>query len=263
MNAGQHEQGQSLQLEGNLIGHENVVRSCIQLFDGDYATASRDKTIRVWKHETWQCSQVLRDHQNWVQDLINVEKYFCSCSDDKKIKLFAKNQRQVSLLTAQFAKSQEHEEKAWSCIITLLGHESYVMRLQYSALNNMIISCSSDGTLKLWTFQKKLTDLKKDDHYAFHTLKGHSNCVYSLHTPADEDDVIISGDEGGELIKWSIQQSRVTTKQEEGHLGCVNFIMTHKNTIVTTGDDKLLKLWDKQLKNVLKQLVTPSYIYII
>jgi hypothetical protein len=33
-------------MEGDLIGHENVCKSCIFLNDGDFATGSRDKTIR-------------------------------------------------------------------------------------------------------------------------------------------------------------------------------------------------------------------------
>lgn len=46
----------------NFIGNDNVIRSCLLLPDGDYVTASRDKTIkyliknikniRIWSGET-------------------------------------------------------------------------------------------------------------------------------------------------------------------------------------------------------------------
>ncbi len=36
----------NLNMDGDLIGHENVCKSCILLNDGDLATGSRDKTIR-------------------------------------------------------------------------------------------------------------------------------------------------------------------------------------------------------------------------
>lgn len=36
----------NFQLAANLIGSENVCKSCIQLNDGNFASASRDRTIK-------------------------------------------------------------------------------------------------------------------------------------------------------------------------------------------------------------------------
>ena len=116
-----------------MFGHEKVVRSIIILEDGDYASASRDKTIKIWSKEELHCIQTLRVHTNWVQDLIKIPgQHFASCGDDMTVKLFSKN------------------NALWICSQTLLGHESYVLRLVYSVSNEMLISCSTDGTIRLW-----------------------------------------------------------------------------------------------------------------
>jgi WD40 repeat protein len=91
---------------------------------------------------------------------------FCSCGDDKKIKIFAKDlsemqramslqqaQKKVSLLTLSLSQTrpqsvQPYEE--WQCVLTLSGHNSYVMRVLH--IDNRLISCSTDGTLKVWDF---------------------------------------------------------------------------------------------------------------
>ena len=44
-----------LNLVAVLSGHDNVVRSIIRLHDEDFATGSRDKTIRIWSSQDYRC----------------------------------------------------------------------------------------------------------------------------------------------------------------------------------------------------------------
>lgn len=75
------------------------------------------------------------------------------------------------------------------CLLTLNGHECYVMRVVHNSLNDLIISCSTDGTLRIW--KGNTSDV----------LHGHTNSVYSL---ATNRNIIVSGDEGGDVIVWDI-----------------------------------------------------------
>ena len=74
-------------------------------------------------------------------------------------------------------------------------------------------------------------------------LQGHENCVYTL---ATKKNLIVSGDEGGFLIKWSLSHNKIEKKQK-GHSGCVNAILIHQN-IYSCGDDKKLNIWDQELQ---------------
>ncbi|CAK56367.1 unnamed protein product (macronuclear) [Paramecium tetraurelia] len=223
----EHQQEDSVQLLTTINGHENVVRSVIKLHNGDYATASRDKTIKIWNQNTFQCIQTLRDHINWVQDLTLIpDNKFASCSDDKTIKIYM-----------QFTQGQSEyrpQSVLWECVNTLRGHESYVVRIVYNDQFNYLITCSTDGTLRLWDPSQK---------NALTVLQGHENCVYTLATQAN---LIVSGDEGGQLIKWSLNHMKIEQKEKK-HSGCVNSILINAR-IYSCGDDRKVNVWDTNLQ---------------
>lgn len=53
---------------------------------------------------------------------------------------------------------------------SLLGHTDAVWGLAYSGIKNRLLSCSADGTIKLWNPQEKLACL-----YTFNSERG--ECV--------------------------------------------------------------------------------------
>ncbi|CAD8150438.1 unnamed protein product [Paramecium pentaurelia] len=225
--ASEHKQEDSIQLLTTINGHENVVRCVIKLHNGDYATSSRDKTIKIWNQNTFQCIQTLRDHINWVQDLTLIpDNKFASCSDDKTIKIYTQ--------FIQNQKDNRFQQTLWECVNTLRGHESYVVRIVYNDQFNYLITCSTDGTLRLWDPSQK---------NALTVLQGHENCVYTL---ATKKDLIVSGDEGGQLIEWSLNHMKIENKQKK-HSGCVNSILIN-SYIYSCGDDRKVNIWDIDLQ---------------
>src|SRR5690242_18669623 len=94
----------SFEREMVLNGHKGCVRAFVTLPDGHFASASEDKTIKVWDPTTGQCVLTLEGHKDAVLSL--------AVSLDGKI---------------LFSGSKDKTIKAWipggKCIATMEGHE--------------------------------------------------------------------------------------------------------------------------------------------
>ena len=52
-----------------MIGHTGPVISLLVLPNGNLASGSRDKTIRIWDVKSGQTTKILSEHNNWVLSL--------------------------------------------------------------------------------------------------------------------------------------------------------------------------------------------------
>ncbi len=93
----------------SLKGHKQCLLKLIKLSNGNIASCSDDKTIRIWdKNNNYNNIHTLHGHENTVKSLIELsDGNIASCSDDKTIILWDKNNN-------------------YNNIHTLLGHEDYV-----------------------------------------------------------------------------------------------------------------------------------------
>ncbi|KAF9884983.1 hypothetical protein FE257_000893, partial [Aspergillus nanangensis] len=97
-----------------LEGHSDRVRSVTFRPDGKMlASASGDKTIRLWDPITGQCLQTLEGHSEWVRSVTFQPdgKMLASASDDKTIRLW-------DPITGQ-------------CLQTLEGHSGWVRSVTF------------------------------------------------------------------------------------------------------------------------------------
>jgi len=114
------------------------------------ATASRDKTIKIWDALRGQCLHTLVGHDDWVRSLVFHPngKYLLSAADDHTIRIW--------------------ELKTGRCIRKIEAHERFVSSLAWGRqtissdtngkaggssgppLMNVIASASSDQTMKIW-----------------------------------------------------------------------------------------------------------------
>ena len=126
-----------------LTEHTNWVWNMTQLNNGQLASCSLDKTIKIWRlnAETgrWEYLYTLTGHRGGVWNMTqlnNGQLELASCSDDKTIKIWGLNA----------------ETGLWECIDTLTEHAAAVMNV--TELNNgQLASCSVDKTIKIWGYR--------------------------------------------------------------------------------------------------------------
>ncbi|KAI1302129.1 protein with putative role during mitosis [Mortierella claussenii] len=114
------------------IGIDPKVSAKEQPIPGQYvATASRDKTIKLWD-ATGQCIATLVGHDNWVRGLVfhPSGKFLLSAADDKTIKIW--------------------DLKSGRCMKTLEAHQHFVTCIAFNTTSPVVATGSVDQTVKLW-----------------------------------------------------------------------------------------------------------------
>ena len=144
-------------------GHTSLINDIAMAPNGNfYATASSDKTIRIWsatddyttagKHIS---SYSLRFNETPVKaiDISCDSLLFATGADDKTVKIISVNDKKLQA--------------------NLLGHSNWVKTVRFSRDALLVASGSDDRTLKLWDIYKKklVHDFKSGEH------KGAVNCV--------------------------------------------------------------------------------------
>ena len=159
-----------------LVGHTDAV-VCVSLMKGENLaiSGSKDKTVRLWNLATKSCEKIFEGHAGVVGCLASTSdnETIVSGSGDFLLKIWS-TQKGECLYTLkghndsikcigltddnQFAIAGSHEGKdqllLWNlkdggCARKFTGHTHAVMHLKVLP-NNMMITSSRDGTIKLW-----------------------------------------------------------------------------------------------------------------
>eukprot|EP00483_Globobulimina_turgida_P011199 UN11220 len=122
----------------HLKGHQKGINKV--LFHPNYSwlvTCGDDSKIGVWDYETGKLEKWLRGHTNSICDLsFNTNgTYLASSSVDMSVKIW-------------------NFEDEFRCEKTLNGHDHAVTGVAFLRHNdNLILSCSRDGTVKIWELE--------------------------------------------------------------------------------------------------------------
>ncbi|KAJ3129501.1 hypothetical protein HK098_001268 [Nowakowskiella sp. JEL0407] len=136
-----------------------------------------------------------------------------------------------------------------ACLMVLEGHASNVKAAAISVDGNLIVSGSSDKTIKIWSMESG-EELK--------TLKGHNGAVTSV-AISDDGGFIVSGSDDKLIKIWSVHSGQ-EIRECVGHTLSVNSVAVSRdgNYIVSGSNDRKLKIWSVESGKEIRSLAGHS-----
>ena len=237
-----------------LQGHQADVTSISFSPDGStIATASRDKTVKLWTREG-QLLNTLRKHSDWVTSVAFSPdgKKIASASWDKNVQLWSRDGQQLQILqghddavnSISFSPdgktiatgSGDRTAKLWSLdreeLKILRAHNNQVANVSFSPGGGTIATASVDTTAKLWSRDGRL----------LYKLPGHNSDVTDISFSPDGS-IVATASRDKTVKIWSEDGRLLQTLQ--GHKSGVTSISFSPDgkTIASGSRDKTVKLW--------------------
>lgn len=201
-----------------LSGHTDSVY-CLQFDEEKIITGSRDRTIRVWDINTFQCMKVIGGPN--VRPTLGPK--VLRTVDYPHFHLAT-----ASVNGTAYGESIYHVPSEW--------HDASILCLQYD--DEILVTGSSDSDLLVW-------DIKT--YEPIQRLRRHSGGVLDVALDANH---IISCSKDSRIIVWD-RKTFEPRGELSGHRGPVNAVQLRGKYLVSASGDGIARLWDiEQLKLV-------------
>ncbi|MBD3884902.1 hypothetical protein IFO70_24510 [Phormidium tenue FACHB-886] len=130
-------------------------------------------------------------------------------------------------------------------LLTLQGHQSWILSVSFSPNGQMLASGGEDFTIRLWNVASG---------QCLRELEGHRNSVFSISFSPDGQ-TLASGDEDSTIRLWNVASGRCL-KTLEGHTGRVWSISFSPDgqTLASGSNDATIRLWNVQNGQCFKTL---------
>ncbi len=200
-----------------LEGHVNGVQGIACSPDGtQLASASNDKTLKIWDPKKGINTDTLEGHGDTVRSVVfNYDgSLLASASYDGTVKLW--------------------DPLSGELLTTLEGHNGGVIGVSFNHDGSLLASASTDGVVKLW-------DPVARQHVA--DLEGHTNWVVGVDFSRDGS-LLASASYDGVVKLWD-PVARQHVADLEGHTNWVrNIAYSYDGTqLASVGNDSTVRLW--------------------
>ena len=253
--------------------HDDAISQIKYSPDGKIiASASWDKTIKLWHADTGKLVNTLSGHEDGVNSITFTpdSKTLISGGEDKTIKIWnifdkEKSNKTLSGHTdsiksvtvspdGQLIASGGYDNKIiiWSIKGELLqkidAHKLAITSLEFTPDSNTIISASWDNSIKLWSIQNSGQTNK-----LLHTLTGHQDGVTTI--SLNSDGTLLASGSGDRNIKLWDTKTGELIKTLRGHTSQINsLVFSSDNQSIISGEEQQgLFWWNLDLDNLLTQ----------
>jgi WD40 repeat protein len=195
---------------------------------GVYATASADKSIKIWNETfTKQYQHIMKAHDLIINDIIEYKQqsttlcsYVISISNDRSIKLWKIEMNKHTLITTV---KHAHDDEIYGVV-------------ELSA--RRFASCARDASVKVWCCNE-LRNVK----CLYTVTQAHSACVYCI-CRLNDDNVVTCSDDGVMKIWDDVHGFKCVRRVFAHEKEIVGVLQLGSGEIVTYGEDNTIRIWE-------------------
>lgn len=215
-----------------LTGHsQDVLSVAISPDDQTLASASRDKTIKIWHLGSGELIRTLTGHSEFVLSVaISPDgQTLASCSWDKTIKIWQLDSGKL--------------------VRTLTGHSKWIDSIAINPDSQILASGGTDKTIKIWHIGSgKL----------LHTLADHSEAVNSV-AISPNGQILASGGIDNTIKIWHLGNGKLIRTLEGSYNGFASVAFSPDGQTLASGSaDDSVQIWHLDTGKLIRTLTSHS-----